>query len=295
MRPFMLESSGIRGRLVRLGPLLDTILQRHDYPEAVEALLAELLVLASALSSLLKYDGVFTLQTKGDGPVHLAVSDVSSLGVLRGYAGFEAERTAAVAPPPAGGAASVKDLLGQGYLAFTVDQGPHSQRYQGIVELNGESLADCLQHYFQQSEQVQTGILLATRREATGWKAACLVLQFLPEEDNPDQTLQQDEDDWRRAMVLQASCTPEELLDLDLPMNDLLYRLFNQEGVRVFDSRPIHDGCRCSRDKLFNVLNAISRDELEHLKVDGRIVMVCEFCNREYRFDDNDLDRLKAG
>ncbi len=294
VRPFLLESSGIRGRIVRLGPLLDSILTRHDYPDAVAGLLAELLALAGALSSLMKYDGVFTLQTKGDGPVNLSVADVDAAGVLRGYAGFDAARAAALPFDPAWRAMPIQPLLGQGYLAFTVDQGPDTHRYQGIVALTGESLADCLQHYFQQSEQVQTGIQVAARRGPGGWRAGCLVLQHLPEDSASSAAARSDEDAWRRAMVLQASCTPEELLAEDLPVDDLLYRLFHEEGVRVFDVRHLREGCRCSREKLEQVLLTLPRDEVEHLKVDGRIVMVCQFCNRQFLFDDDDLHALLA-
>ncbi len=146
IQPFELEVPALRGRLVRLGPLLETILALHDYPTPVAGLLGEMVALAAVLSSMLKFEGIFTLQTKGDGPVGLAVVDMTSDGELRAYADFDASRLASISGRPDGGTAAARDLLGEGYIAFTVDQGPHSERYQGIVELRGETLAECLQH-----------------------------------------------------------------------------------------------------------------------------------------------------
>lgn len=289
IQPFILESSGIRGRLLRLGPVADGILGRHAYPPPIAGLLAELLALAGTLSSLLKFEGFFTLQTSGDGPVTTMVADVTSDGVLRGYAGFDAARLAAVEPITA----PVPQLLGRGHFAFTVDQGEDSERYQGIVALSGESLADCLQHYFLQSEQIQTGILLAAAQQAGAWRAAALVLQRLPEEALL--AAADDADSWQRAMVLQASCTEAELLDPGLSAPDLLYRLFHQEGVRIFEPRPLVDGCRCSRDRLKVVLGSLPRDEVMAMRQDGQIVMTCQFCNQTYEFDAADLASIWAG
>ncbi len=291
VQPFLLESSGIRGRLLRLGPLLETILGRHQDPPAVALIMGEMLALTGALSSLLKFDGVFTLQTKGDGPVSMMVGDVTTDGDLRGYAAFDAERL-----PPALAEASVPQLLGEGYLAFTVDPGGDSDRYQGIVELQGDRLADCLQHYFLQSEQVQSGILLAARQGPAGWRASALILQRLPEEAAAHGTGDKEasDEDWRRAMILQASCTEAELLDPALPAYDLLYRLFHEEGVRVFKPRPLTAGCRCSRTRLEQVLRTLPQDEVMDLREDGMVVVTCEFCRAAYKFDDSDLAKIYA-
>ena len=290
VQPFLIESSGIRGRLLRLEGVCDRILARHDYPAPVARLLAEMLALCGGLASLIKYEGVFTLQASGDGPLRMMVVDVTSEGAMRGYAGFDRERVAALTA--AGDAQpSVPQLLGQGHLAFTVDQGSYSERYQGIVALTGDTLADCLQHYFMQSEQLQSGIVLAAGRRGAHWVSAALVLQRLPEEAVH---AIEDEDDWRRAMVLQASCSEDELLDDSLGFHNLLYRLFHEEGVRVFEPRPLKEGCRCSRAKLENVLKSMPRAEIEDLKSDGAVEVTCEFCTRLYRFDDDDLDRIYA-
>lgn len=288
VQPFLIESSGIRGRLLRLEGVCDRILARHDYPAPVARLLAEMLALCGGLASLIKYDGVFTLQASGDGPLRMMVVDVTSEGDMRGYAGFDAERIGSLVAD-GGGRPTVPQLFGRGNLAFTVDQGGYSERYQGIVALSGDTLADCLQHYFMQSEQLQSGIVLAAGRRAGHWISAALVLQRLPEEAVH---AIEDEDDWRRAMVLQASCSQDELLDDSLRFHDLLYRLFHEEGVRVFEPRPLKEGCRCSREKLENVLKAMPRAEIEQLKRDGAVEVTCEFCTRHYRFDDADLDRI---
>ncbi|TQV73342.1 Hsp33 family molecular chaperone HslO [Denitrobaculum tricleocarpae] len=296
VQPFILETSGIRGRLVKLGESLDAILGRHDYPRPVATALGELLLLASVLSSMLKFSGVFTLQVKGDGPVNIMVADITSEGELRGYAGFDAGKIAALdaVPPESGGRQSVPALLGKGYLAFTVDQRSDSDRYQGIVELDGESLADCLLHYFRQSEQIQTGLLVTVGQDGEGrWRGGGLGLQHLPDEAKASgQNEDLREEDWRRSMILQASCTEAELLDADLPANDLLFRLFHEEGVRVFERRAIAFGCRCSSRRLEAVLAQMPREEVETLKVDGVVVATCEFCSTDYRYDDAALDRL---
>ncbi len=294
IQPFLLESSGIRGDLVRLGAAAEHIVTRHAYPAPLAALLVEMLTLTAMLSAMMKYDGVFSLQTSGDGPVRLMVSDVTSKGHLRGYAGFDAERLAAV------GEAGVAELLGQGHLAYTVDQGPDMERYQGIVALRGATLADCLQHYFMQSEQIQTGLMVvsgsASDSRGGAWRAAGLILQRLPDEaaGQAAATGPDDDEAWRRAMVLQASCTEAELLDPDLPVDDLLYRLFHEEGVRVFRRRPLVARCRCARARLEETLRSLPRAEIEDLRVDGEVVVTCEYCNRRYHFDDAALARIYA-
>ena len=291
VQPFQIESGGTRGRLVRLGPLIDTVLGQHAYPAPVALLLAEMLALAAALASALKFDGVFTLQTKGDGPIRLMVAALTSGGDMRGYAQFDADRLAALTAS-AGPSLSVPRLLGAGYLAFTVDQGEHTERYQGIVELTGATLVDCIHHYFRQSEQFEAGIKLAVAADG-GWRAGVLMLQRLPGEGgvaDPDGgELESAEDGWRRALALMGSATSAELTDPALAPNDLLYRLFHEDGVRVFTPLALRAGCRCSRGRVEDMLRALPRDDVEHLKVDGLIDVTCEFCNVHYRFDEADL------
>lgn len=299
VQPFMLEATGFRGRLLRLGPALDRIVTRHDYPRPVAALLAEMLALAALVSSLLKHDGIFTLQAQGEGPLRLLVADVTHDGKLRGYAQFDRDRFEADAPGdgaagPEADRPSVPALFGEGYLVYTLDQGGMGERYQGIVELKGETLADSMQHYFRQSDQVNAGLELAAQRFEDGWRAGALLVQQLPEEpggklESPGSVV---EDDWRRALILMSSCTREELLDRELPPRDLLYRLFHEEGVRVFEPQDYRDGCRCSRERIVTTLRSMPRDEVESLKVDNALIVTCQFCNREYRFEEADIEAI---
>jgi len=298
VQPFQIEASHLRGRMVRLGPTLDEILARHAYPEAVATFLGETLTLAVLLSSMLKYEGIFTLQTKGDGPIKLMVADVTSVGDVRAYAQFDEEALAKagddvlIAPAPA--------LLGKGYIAFTVDQGQHTERYQGIVELYGKTLADCVQHYFRQSEQLDTGLTVSVGRSDEGhWRAGGIMLQRLPEQQ-PGVELQLSsdaEDGWRRAMVLMASTTADEMLDPELRANDLLFRLFHEDGVRVWPPSHLRFGCRCSRERVVTMLSNLPRAEVETMKVEGgdEVEVVCQFCSTPYRFDDAELDTVYKG
>jgi len=302
VQPFLVERSGVRGRLVRLGPVTESILARHAYPEPVARLLGETLALSVLLATMMKFEGLFTLQVQGDGPVHLLVADFTSEGALRAYAGFDAGRVAEAVSDAAAPQAEALHLLGNGQLAFTVDPVDAGDRYQGVVELRGQTLAECLQHYFQQSEQVASAVRLSlqARREADGvrrWRAGGLLLQRLPEEAGAADLDDLDaDDDWRRAVILMSSVANDELCDPLLTPHELLYRLFHEEGVRVYPVRPLLDRCRCSRDKVDAILAALDAEELEGLRADsGRVEVTCQFCNRLYAYDDSALDDLKAG
>jgi molecular chaperone Hsp33 len=299
VRPFMLEQSALRGRLARLGPAVDTILTRHDYPHIVGTQLGELLALAAVLSTALKFTGTFTLQTKGDGPVGLMVADVTSEGALRGYAQFDVDEVAELETAALAGRPSVPRILGAGYLALTVDQGDHTERYQGIVELTGASLADCIHHYFRQSQQIDVGIMLAAARlggtagEDAAWRCGALMVERLAEEGGllgQGADAGGSEDDWRTAVALMSSCTAAELLHPALPGDSLLYRLFHEGGVRVFERKQLAFGCRCSADRVSMVLRQLPEEDVRDLAVDGEVVATCEFCNETYRFDASVLD-----
>ena len=219
-----MDTSGFHGRLVRLGHAADTIIGRHAYPEVIAELLAEAMALTGALAAALKFDGVFTLQLSGDGPVKYLVSDVTSDGDLRGYA----EMRAALPPASDLEDAAIPRLFGTGYLAFTVDQGVHTERYQGIVDLTGATLQDCVHHYFQQSDQFAAAVKLCGRRDPTGqWRAGALMLQRSPESEDPNLS-EPTEDAWREALVMLGSCTDPELVDRDITAHGLLYRLFHR-------------------------------------------------------------------
>jgi molecular chaperone Hsp33 len=293
VQPFRIDPFALRGRLVRLGPAIDRILSQHDYPEPVAAMLGEAITLAVVLAGALKYDGVFTLQTKGDGPIPLIVADVSTDGAVRGYAQYDQVKLDAVAAP-AGAALSVPGLLGAGYIAFTVDQGEETDRYQGIVELAGATLADCAQHYFRQSEQIQAGIKLAVGRTGPGrtWRAGGLMLQRVPPEGGYGVIADDVEDGWRRTMVLMSSATAGELVDPDLAPHRLLFRLFHEDGVRVYDTHPLEARCRCSRERIETILRAFPADELDDMQKERVTTVTCEFCSRRYTFDADEISRL---
>jgi molecular chaperone Hsp33 len=292
VQPFQLDPHALRGRLVRLGSTVERILSQHDYPEPVAALLGEAITLAVLLAGALKYDGVFTLQTKGDGPVRLLVADVKTDGAVRGYAQYNAERIERFAASD--GSPSVPDLLGTGYIAFTVDQGEEAERYQGIVEIVGDTLAECAQHYFRQSEQLQAGLKLAVARSGPdrAWRSGGLMLQRVPPEGGTPRIADDVEDAWRRAMVLMSSATAAELVDPDLMPRRLLWRLFHDEGVRVYQTHALEARCRCSRERIAGILRAFPADEINDMRKDPVTTVTCEFCNTRYEFAADDLERL---
>jgi molecular chaperone Hsp33 len=297
--PFQVDT--VRGRLVRLGPAVDTILRQHAYPTLVAQALAELVALGAALALTLKYDGVFTIQIRGDGPVRLMVADVTTAGALRGYAQFDTARIEALGP----GTPSVPRLFGAGYLAFTVDQGAAMERYQGIVELTGASLAECAHHYFRQSEQFRAGLKVAARCGEDGaWRAGALMVQALPPEDAQGSAEGREtalplglageaaEELWRRMLILMSSARDAELVDPGLPGWRLVDRLFLAEGVRIFRPHALRHGCRCDRARVAGVLASLPRAELADMKIDGVVRVTCSFCNADYDFDDAEIAAL---
>ena len=293
VRPFQVEGLDVRGRIVRLGPLLDDMCRGHDYPAPVRALLGEVAALALVLASALKYDGIFTLQIQGSGPVGLVVVDVTSAGDMRGHARFDAARLAGLGDIAA---APVPRLLGAGHMAFTVDQGPDTDRYQGITGLEGATLSECAHGYFRQSEQMETAILLAADAATEGTHAGALMVQRLPGTAAAGADI--DEDAWRRAVVLMSSLTSAELLDGGLNSETLLYRLYHEDGVRLFDLHDVRHKCRCSQGRVAQTLKSFPRAEIMELAdkdADGHSVRVdCEFCKASYVFSEADLDALFA-
>jgi molecular chaperone Hsp33 len=282
--PFHLPRRPVRGRLIRLGPLADALLTRHDRHPVVTRLCGEALALAAVLASALKFRGSFSLQAKGDGPVGMLLADCTHDGALRGYARAEPERLAAVLAEDE--APSAGRLLGAGTMAFTVDQGPDMERHQGIVSLAGDSLADIALHYFATSEQFQVWLRLACARTPAGWRASALVLEKIAGANgiDPDLNAAAQAESWRTATLLAATVTDGELLDDALPPDRLLFNLFHSEGVAADWPRALAYGCRCSRQRLSGILEGFNSDDLDHMAVDGEIVMTCEFCNFDFRF-----------
>ncbi len=292
IQPFRLEKSNVRGRMVRLGSALGDIMGRHDYPPPVLSLLSEAVSLCLLLSAMLKYDGIFSLQIKGDGPVRLLVADVTTRGEVRAYAGFDEAAVKKAARRKQDIDNHYYHLLGgSGYIAFTVDQGVSENRYQGIVELKGASIVDSVLHYFTQSEQIKTSFKLAVHPQDGHWRAGGIMIQQMPEEgDTPhDVSL----DDWTRAAMLLDTCTDGELLSPILGTADVLYRLFNEDGVRVYSPTHVRFKCRCNSEKVVNILRTIPRGEVEDIcHKDGHVSLKCEFCSHDYIYKLEDLDAI---
>ncbi|MBL8581903.1 MAG: Hsp33 family molecular chaperone [Rhizobiaceae bacterium] len=300
--PFEVGPLDVRGRIVQLGPLLDQILERHAYPEPVARLLAEACVVTVLLGTSLKFQGRFILQTRSDGPVDLLVADFATPSALRAYARFDAER---LAEAETAGAVSPAELLGTGVLALTIDQGMHMQRYQGIVELDGTSLEDAARAYFRQSEQIPTDLRLSVARLVKPgeggrghWRAGGILAQFLPEAperlrlpdlpggDGDEADLDDLTDDsWKELLALFATIEPTELIDPTIGTERLLYRLFHEHGVRVFDGTDVADECSCSREKIRGILDGFTAEEIRDSVEDGAIHVSCEFCSKQYSFD----------
>ncbi len=293
VQPFRIERSGLRGRMVRLGPSIHRILTQHaGYPAAVRQVVGEAIALAAALARALKFDGVLTVQIKGDGPIRTLVADVTSAGDMRGYASFDAERL-----PPApvfGAAAQIRDLFGKGYLAITVDQGADTERYQGIVELTGRTLGEAAGFYFTQSEQLRTSLKLACAESDQIWRAGALMLQRVPEEGGiaTEVDLDEEDEDWTRARLLMETARGREILDPDVSGDDLLFRLFHEDGARVFTPQKLAPGCRCSAQRVTTILRSLTREELAEMTVDHQITATCEFCGTTYAFTEAELEAL---
>ena len=304
--PFQVDALDLRGRLVRLGPALDEILSRHDYPLPVTKVLGEAIALGVLLGSALKIDGRFIVQTQTDGPVSMLVVDFVSPGQVRACARFDRARIDAAPDADAGA------LLGQGHLAMTIDQGPEMSRYQGLVPLDGGGLEAAAHEYFFRSEQIPTRVRLAVAEDfrpgsdglTRRWRAGGLLLQFLPK--SPERMRQADldpgnapegaaphvvtEDEaWVEGRALAETVEDIELIDPALSHERLIYRLFHERGVRVFESHPVVAQCTCSRDKITDMLRSFPQADRDDMVKDGVIAVTCEFCSSAYEVDPAEL------
>jgi len=279
--PFQIETRPVRGRIVRLGAAVDEILTRHAYPEPVANLLGEACALAALVGASLKFEGRLIVQAQGDGPVAYVVADYDTSGSLRGYCRFDAARVAAAsegfARPGAGA------LLGKGAFVMTIDQGPDTERYQGVTDIEGETLALAAETYFSRSEQTPTRVRLAVGQIDVGdglhWRAGGLLIQNIAEDDARGPT----EDAWITAQALFETVGEDELVDPTVAASTLLWRLFHEDGVRVFQATPITAFCRCSRERIVEVLTSFPQTERAAMvEPDGRIRVTCEYCARTY-------------
>jgi molecular chaperone Hsp33 len=306
--PFAVKALDLRGRIVRLGPAVDTILSSHDYPAPVAKLLGEAIVLTVMLGTALKFDGRFILQTQSDGPVSMLVADFTSPGKVRACARFDADRVAAAI---AANEAQPGKLLGHGHLAMTIDQGPDMSRYQGLVPLDGGDLEQAAHEYFLRSEQIPTRVRLAVAEEFRSgngarrhWRAGGILLQFLPKSvertrvadldpgDAPAgaevHTLPED-DAWIEGRSLIETVEAIELIDPDLSSERVAYRLFHERGVHVFHATPIEAQCSCSRHNVENMLKSFSEADRADMIEDGHITVTCEFCSSTYVFEPDEI------
>ncbi len=308
--PFTLDTLDSRGRVVRLGEVIDAILTRHNYPVQVARLLGEAVVLAALIGSSLKFEGRFIMQTQTDGPVNLIVVDLDTPDGLRGYARYDAD---AVMQAIERGDTRPGQLLGKGHLAMTVDQGEHMERYQGIVALEGGTLEDVAHTYFQQSEQIPTLVRLAvaeiTRKgdPRPSWRAGGALVQSFPSEgghampdlpgdgdfDNPETADPNfvENDKWAETKSLLSTLGDDELADPDISPERLLFRLYHERGVRVFEPIDLEERCTCSAERIESMLrdNFTAEDRAE-MVVDGEIEVVCEFCSADYHFTLKDFE-----
>ncbi len=297
---FRTVNSNVMGRVVRLGPALDAILNRHNYPPMVTEALGQALALVAMLGTSLKGDGgILTLQAKSDGQVSLLVADYAVSGAVRGYAVFGDQDEA-----PDDNAS----VFGKGSLALTIDPGPGFDRYQGVVALEGRSLTEAAHTYFRQSEQLPTFVRLAVARHYNAeaksdtdkwtWRAGGLMIQHLSreggvssdlasgKEDEEPPAVGEDNDDWQRARHLATTVEDHELLDPSLAPDRLLYRLFHEEGVVAFPAKEVRDDCRCSRQRVHNLLSNIGGSDLGDMTDgSGNVTVTCEFCSTKYAFD----------
>ncbi|MEN9717942.1 MAG: hypothetical protein RIQ99_820 [Pseudomonadota bacterium] len=277
---FTLPGRNARGRAVRLGPVLETILAAHDYPLPIKHLLAEALVVTALIGSLLKDgEGQLTMQAQTEnGIVDLLVCDYRG-GELRGYVRHDAERLAALGANP-----SLHALFGAGYLAITFDLATTGQRYQGIVPLEGTSLAEACESYFAQSEQVPTLIRVGIRSDGDGCVAGGLLVQHLPDGEEGRERLhvRMDHPEWEHVAVLAGSTRHDELVNPDLSLEALVWRLFHdEEEVRVQPGAVLHRGCRCSIEHYLSVITRFPEDERSDMRDErGLIVVDCAFCSR---------------
>ncbi|MDP1632480.1 MAG: Hsp33 family molecular chaperone [Caulobacter sp.] len=281
---FQIEGWPVRGRIVRLGAAVHEILTRHAYPEAVANLLGEACALAALVGSSLKFDGRLIVQAQGDGPVSFVVVDYDTAGSLRGYCRYDEGRVAAASDGFVRPGA--KSLLGDGVFIMTVDPGGDMDRYQGVTAIEGETLALCAEQYFAQSEQTPTRLRLAVGQvddgEGPTWRAGGLLIQNIAGDATRGDTL----DAWVRAQALFETTGEDELIDPLLPTETLLWRLFNEDGVRLFEPKPLTAFCRCSLERITGVLESFSPEERAAMvEDDGRVRVTCEYCSRVYELD----------
>ena len=292
---FQIEGKQVRGRAVRLGAALDKALRGHDYPEAVSRLLGEAVLIGALMARTLKFDGRLLVQAHGtnEGAVSMIIADCTTGGDIRAYARYDEpslERILAQNPNP-----NAYTLLGGGTFAMTIDQGPDMENYQGISAVEGESLADCAEHYFEQSEQIPTRIRMAVGQLQTPgqdpiWRGGAIMVQQVAGDMSRGDT----KDDWNTAQALLSTTKDLELIDPDLGTPELLYRLFHEDGVRMMGYDGVQAKCKCSRERLMASISGFPKAEIDSMFEDGKISAKCDFCATDYVFVPGDFAGASA-
>jgi molecular chaperone Hsp33 len=288
---FQIEGRTVRGRVTRIGSVLDEILSAHDYPAPVARLLGEAVLVTILVGDALKFDGRLIVQAQGDGPVRFLVAEYVTGEGVRGFASMD---RAAVETALAGDVAAdamMQTLLGHGSFAMTIDHGPDMDQYQGVVALEGTSLSAVAETYFRQSEQTPTRLRCAIGEfwsgdEARQWRGGGALLQSVA----ADEARGSAEDDWDHARALFETVEDAELLDPDLSSGALLFRLFNEDGVRLLEPVTVTKRCSCERERLRRIIASFPAEDRSEMETDGAIVMTCEYCNRDWRFEPAEVE-----
>ena len=279
--PFQLGKNKVRGNIVRLQTVVSEIIKRHEYPSNVESLFADTLTITACLGSRMKHDGVFTIQAKGTGDVHTLFSDITSDGFLRGYVGLSSGFTNTET--------NLNSLMGSGHVSFTLDQGKHSKRYQGIVSLEEPSMSKTTELYFNNSEQLETKFLtfnhydinISSRKNL--FSAGLIMLQKMPDKNSFEE--ESNEEVWQNSFNFLSTIGIEEFLSTNLTSEEILYRLFNELEITVYDEIIIQEQCRCSDEKIkFAIMNLSKKELSEIADENGNVNVVCEFCKIERIF-----------
>ena len=279
--PFQLSNNTIRGNIVRLQTVVSQIVKRHEYPANIESLFADTLSITACLGSRMKHEGVFTIQAKGSGDVSTLFSDITSDGFLRGYisliSGFSNTES------------NLKSLMGSGHISFTLDQGKHTKRYQGIVSLEEPSMSKITELYFNNSEQLETKFLtfnyfdIEKNNRKNLFSAGLIMLQKMPVKNSFDE--ERNDEIWQNSLNFLSTLGKEEFLSTNLTTEEILYRLFNELEVTVYDEIIIKDQCRCSEEKIKFAIENLSKKELREIADEnGNVKVICEFCKKERIF-----------
>lgn len=272
---YLFENYAVRGELVTVNETYQRILTNHDYPATVQTLLGEMLVATSLLTATLKFSGDITVQLQGDGPLKLAVINGNHQQQMRGVARLQGD----IAP-----GSSLKEMVGNGYLVITITP-TDGERYQGVVGLEGETVAECLESYFLQSEQLPTRLFIRTGQHDGKQAAAGMLLQVLPAQDA-------DRNDFDHLAQLTTTVKADELFTL--PATEVLYRLYHQEEVTVYEPQDVEFRCHCSRDRCADALMTLSDQEVnEMIEQDGEIDMHCDYCGTHYLFNSLDIRAIR--